>query len=203
MRVVHRQPPGRGEHRTGWRGWASGLALPLIVAICSDSASAAGGTCGKPPETIARFEATKEPQPAPSDVFTDESDAERTLADYRGSGLIVNFWATWCAPCVKEMPALDRLAQHVKDDGIIVLALSADREGAPVVRKFYDKNDIDHLPVAIDRISRLARQLKVSGLPTTVMFNAAGQEVGRVVGAVEWDAPATVDFLRGCLAPAA
>ena len=101
------------------------------------------------------------------------------------------------------MPSLDRLAREVKDDRLIVLALSADREGAPVVRKFYDKNDIEHLPVAIDRISRVARALKVGGLPTTVMFDADGREVGRVVGTAEWDAPATLAFLRGCLAPAA
>jgi thiol-disulfide isomerase/thioredoxin len=181
----------------------SGLALALIVAISSGKASAAARSCGKPPETIARFEATKEPRPAPDVIFTDESDNERALADYRGSGLIVNFWATWCAPCVKEMPSLDRLARDMKGDGLIVLALSADREGAPVVRKFYDKNDIEHLPVTIDRISRVARALEVGGLPTTVMFNADGREVGRVVGTAEWDAPATIAFLRGCLAPAA
>ena len=181
----------------------TGLALALIVANSPGGASAASQSCGEPPDTLAKFEATKQPEAAPDELFTDESDKERTLADYRGSGLIVNFWATWCAPCVKEMPALDRLAREVKNDGLIVLALSADREGAPVVRKFYDKNGIEHLPVAIDRISRVARALDVGGLPTTVMFDADGREVGRVVGTAEWDAPATVAFLRGCLAPAA
>lgn len=203
MRVMHRRTPELREHGAGWLGVVASLALSLIVAISPGRASAAAPPCGKPPETIAKFEATREPQPAPSEAFTDETDKERTLADFRGSGLIVNFWATWCAPCVKEMPSLDRLAHQVKGDGLIVLALSADREGSPVVRKFYDKNDIEHLPVAIDRLSRMARTLGVGGLPTTVMFNADGQEVGRVVGTAEWDAPATLDFLRACLAPAA
>ncbi len=203
MRTRHRRTPAIWKLGATGRGLITSLALALIVAISPDGASTAAPACGKPPETLAKFEATKEPQPTPNEAFTDDADNERSLADYRGRGLIVNFWATWCAPCVKEMPALDRLAREAKSDGLVVLALSADREGAPVVRKFYDKNDIEHLPVVIDRMSRVARALKVAGLPTTVMFNADGREVGRVVGVAEWDAPATLAFLRGCLAPAA
>ncbi|MFO1128881.1 MAG: TlpA disulfide reductase family protein [Rhodospirillales bacterium] len=182
---------------------ATGLTLALIFAISSGGASTVARSCGKAPDTIAKFDPAKEMVTAPSEPFTDEEDKERTLADYRGSALVVNFWATWCAPCVKEMPSLDRLARDVQKDGLVVLALSADREGAPVVRRFYDKNDITHLPVSIDRMSRVARALKVGGLPTTVMFDREGHEVGRVVGTAEWDAPETLSFLRACLHPAA
>jgi thiol-disulfide isomerase/thioredoxin len=180
-----------------------GLLAGFILAIGGGGASAAAGQCGKPPETMARFEPSKEPSVAPDAAFTDEKDQERTLASFRGTALVVNFWATWCAPCVKEMPALDALAKQLGQDGIAVLALSADREGAPVVRKFYEKNEITSLEIAIDRMSRVARALGINGLPTTVLFDAAGREVGRVVGVAEWDAPATVGFLRGCLDPAA
>ena len=98
------------------------------------------------------------------------------------------------------MPALDRLAAAADGHGLRVLALSADRGGAPVVRNFYEVNGIGHLPVAFDTQSRVARAVGVDGLPTTVLYNAAGREVGRVVGVAEWDAPAALDFLGDCLA---
>ncbi|QNT68486.1 TlpA family protein disulfide reductase [Defluviicoccus vanus] len=120
-----------------------------------------------------------------------------------GAALVVNFWATWCGPCIKEMPALDALAKKVEKRGIVVLALSSDREGAPVVRQYFDKNGLTGLPVSIDALSKVARTLDIVGLPTTVFFDAQGRQVGRVVGAAEWDAPATIEFLTACLAPAA
>ena len=81
-----------------------------------------------------------------------------------------------------------------------MLALSADREGAPVVREFYDKNNIRHLPVAIDKLSRVARAVGIDGLPTTVLYDLEGREAGRVIGVAEWDTPAALDFLSRCLA---
>lgn len=101
------------------------------------------------------------------------------------------------------MPALDALAKKVEKRGIVVLALSSDREGAPVVRQYFDKNGLTGLPVSIDALSKVARTLDIVGLPTTVFFDAQGRQVGRVVGAAEWDAPATIEFLTACLAPAA
>jgi thiol-disulfide isomerase/thioredoxin len=187
----------------GRRGAVAGAAVAAIVAISPLHASPSASACSQPPPTLEKFVADPKGAGLPQAAFLDEAEKERSLADFRGSGLVVNFWATWCAPCVKEMPALDSLAKQLKNAGVIVLALSADREGAPVVRKFYDKNGITNLAVAIDRMSRLGRALEVSGLPTTVLFDAEGHMVGRVVGAAEWDAPATVSFLRGCLAPAA
>jgi thiol-disulfide isomerase/thioredoxin len=130
----------------------------------------------------------------------DDAGNEKSLADLRGRGLIVNFWATWCAPCVKEMPALDRLARVADERGLQVLALSADREGASVVREFYRKNDIRHLSVAIDKLSRVARAVGIDGLPTTVLYDSEGREAGRVIGVAEWDTPAALDFLSRCLA---
>lgn len=180
-----------------------GGAVALIVAIASGMASAADVACAKPPASIGRFTLSARATPAPEQTFTDEGGKEQTLAALRGSGVVVNFWATWCAPCVKEMPALDKLAQQLKPRGVVVLALSSDRDGAPVVRRFYDKNGITNLPVSIDAMSKVGRELEVGGLPTTVFFGADGRQVGRVVGAADWDAAATVDFLATCLAPAA
>jgi hypothetical protein len=97
------------------------------------------------------------------------------------------------------MPALNRLAQVAGERGLRVMALSADREGASVVREFYEKNNIRHLPVAIDKLGRVARAVGIDGLPTTVLYDSKGREAGRVIGVAEWDVPAALEFLSGCL----
>jgi thiol-disulfide isomerase/thioredoxin len=176
-----------------------GLLALAIVLIHGGDASAAD-RCTSPPPSLGKWQLATSPVSVPDQPWWDEAGNERRLADNRGKALVINFWATWCAPCVKEMPALDRLRAALAPDGIEVLALSADREGVPVVRKFYDVNGLTHLAVALDRMGRIARPLGVQGLPTTVVFDRAGREVGRVVGVAEWDDPATIAFLRRCLA---
>lgn len=176
------------------------VAALAILAMSSPRASLAAADCADPPESLSRFAPAAAATSTPNEPWVDGEDRERTLAELRGKAVVVNFWATWCAPCVKEMPAFNRLAAEGEAAGIAVLPLSADREGAPLVRKFYEKNGIARLPVAVDRMSRLARALGVQGLPTTVLFTADGLEAGRVVGAAEWDRPETLAFLKRCLA---
>ena len=179
------------------------LVVGLVAAILLNGAafaSSAPVACASPPPDLGKYQPAKEGKHIPTTAFIDADGNEESLADLRGQGLIVNFWATWCAPCVKEMPALDRLAEAAGPRGLRVLALSADREGASVVRRFYDVNKIGHLPVALDKMSRVARAIGIDGLPTTVLYNSDGREIGRVVGVAEWDTPAAVDFLGGCLA---
>lgn len=136
---------------------------------------------------------------APGVSFVDGDGQQRSLADYAGGGVVLNFWATWCAPCVAEMPALDRLQGRLGGSGIRVLPLSGDREGAPVVRAFYAKNGVGHLPVAIDRGLKAARAFKVGGLPTTVLIDARGRERGRLTGAAKWDSEEAMKLLNDCL----
>lgn len=179
------------------------LVVGLVAAILLNGAafaSSAPVACASPPPDLGKYQPAKEGKHIPTTAFIDRDGNEKSLADLRGQGLIVNFWATWCAPCVKEMPALDRLAEATGPRGLRVLALSADREGASVVRRFYDVNKISHLPVALDKMSRVARAIGIDGLPTTVLYNSDGREIGRVIGVAEWDTPAAVDFLGGCLA---
>lgn len=118
----------------------------------------------------------------------------------RGQGLVLNLWATWCAPCVREMPALDRLAAKLKDRGVRVVALSQDRRALDVVPPFYADTGIENLDLYYDVKSRLSRALGVGGLPTTVLIDAGGREIGRVKGAVEWDDDAIVDYVAKILA---
>lgn len=177
------------------------VAAAIVVMFACDASAA--DRCSAPPPTLGKYQAAVPPKPAPEEPFFADGERERQLSDLRGKALIVNFWATWCAPCVEEMPSLDALNAALRGDGIAVLPLSADREGAPVVRKFYAKNDLQNLPVATDRRGALARALGLTGLPTTVLFDAAGREVGRVVGTAKWDARESIAFLRRCLQPTA
>ena len=137
------------------------------------------------------------PGPAlPDFEFTTASGEKRTLADYKGQGVVLNFWATWCGPCIKEMPALDQLARTLRGDNIAVLPLSSDRGGASVVEKYYKDNGIANLPVLLDKSGDAARAIHARGLPTTVILDADGRERQRVEGAVEWARSDVVAALR-------
>ena len=145
------------------------------------------------------FEAKRPRVEAPDESFADGEGRERRIRDFQGKGVVLNFWATWCAPCVKEMPALDRLSAMTGSNAIHVAALSSDREGAAVVKAFYQKNGIKNLAVLVDPKSKLVMKSGAKGLPTTLLIDPAGREVGRVVGPAEWDSGPVAAFLRGCL----
>jgi thiol-disulfide isomerase/thioredoxin len=178
-----------------------GLAA-LIVMISSAGARAEAEACAAVPKALAKFRPPEAAAPESPVPFLKDGETEVTLADWRGKGLVVNFWATWCAPCIEEMPALDALHADLAGRGVDVLAVSSDIGGADAVRAFYDKEGIKHLAVLTDRRSRLGQSVGVFGLPTTILFDSEGREVGRVLGAAEWDASEVADFLAACLAPA-
>jgi len=124
-----------------------------------------------------------------------------TIMDFKGQGVVLNFWATWCVPCVKEMPALAGLKKLLAADNITVLALSQDRSGAKKVVPFFKKLGIEGLDVLIDKSGKVARKSGVRGLPVTILIDAEGFERGRVVGIAQWDRPDVVDFIRRCIGP--
>jgi len=120
----------------------------------------------------------------------------RSLADLRGQGAVLNLWATWCVPCVAEMPALDTLAAAMTGAGVAVLPLSSDRGGAAAVERFYARTGVKNLPVLLDPTGAAARALSVRGIPTTVLIDAAGRERGRVEGGADWGSAATIRMVR-------
>ncbi|HEY0419607.1 MAG TPA: TlpA disulfide reductase family protein [Acetobacteraceae bacterium] len=184
-------------------------------ALLAGAAAVAGGTLAaaalrrKPPEVLVLGEpAAPRPQPLGSIVeqdppripaeasFTDEAGAPATLASFAGKGLVVNLWATWCAPCVAEMPALQALARIVAAEGILVLPVSSDRGGAEVVRQFYAAHDITALPVWLDPKGEAGRAWGARGLPTTLLIDRQGRERARLEGAADWASPDTVAAVR-------
>jgi len=121
---------------------------------------------------------------APAITFEDGSGEPASLADFRGRPLLVNLWATWCAPCIAEMPTLDALA--AREQGIEVVALSQDIEGRAKVEQFLRERKLSNLEAHIDDELAMMGALKVSTLPTTIMFDAQGRELWRMTGIEDW-----------------
>ncbi|HRO15295.1 MAG TPA: TlpA disulfide reductase family protein [Paracoccus sp. (in: a-proteobacteria)] len=137
-----------------------------------------------------------EGKPAPDIAFTDLDGGSHTLADYRGRALLVNFWATWCAPCREEMPSLDALQKQMGDDDFAVLTIAAGRNPAPAIRKFFDEEGITALPALTDPQMALARAFGVLAMPVSVLIDAEGNEVARMSGDADWASPAAVALIE-------
>lgn len=136
------------------------------------------------------------PKPLADIRFQDGEGHQRTLADFRGKVVLLNVWATWCGPCRKEMPTLDRLQGALGGNDFEVVALSIDRGGLDTIRKFFGEIGVTHLATYVDTTGKAFRALAIVGLPTTVLIDRDGREVGRLVGPADWDTPDTIAFLR-------
>ncbi len=136
---------------------------------------------------MAAFVFKKEPERLPEFTFVDGTGAERSLKDWQGRVVLLNLWATWCAPCRKEMPALDRLQQALGSDNFEVVALSVDRGGAEASKKFLDQINVEALNLYVDSTGRATSHLKAVGLPATLLIDGEGREIGRLTGPAEWD----------------
>lgn len=178
---------------------ALGVVAAFVATIALYHADTQTRTCGPGGGAVAGFQPSSAPAPLPEVTFVDGDGTTRRLTDFRGRGVVLNFWATWCVPCVAEMPSLDRLKTRLADRGVEVLALSSDRGGAPVVQAFFSRHGIEHLSVALDQGLGAARALGVQGLPTTVLIDGKGREMGRLVGAAEWDSAEAVALAEDCL----
>ena len=120
----------------------------------------------------------------------------KTIADYAGKGVVLNLWATWCAPCIAEMPSLDALAAAVKGANAVILPLSSDRGGAAAVERWYAAHDIRNLPVLLDPTGAAARALDARGIPTTLLIDSKGRERGRLEGGADWADPKSVAMVK-------
>jgi thiol-disulfide isomerase/thioredoxin len=127
------------------------------------------------------------PEPLADVAFVDGTGAPKTLASFRGKTILLNLWATWCAPCREEMPSLDRLQQAMGSDKFEVVALAVDRTGLDAARKFLGDIGVKSLALYADPTTRSGSALKAVGMPTTILIDPEGREIGRLTGPAEWD----------------
>jgi len=132
--------------------------------------------------------------------FIDSDGKTRTLADWRGKTVLVNIWATWCAPCKEEMPALSNLQAKLGGDDFAVVPISVDRGGLDKPRQFLEQIGANNLPLLLEESGRLNVKLDVIGLPATLIIDGQGHEIARMIGPAEWDSPQAISRLRQLMA---
>jgi thiol-disulfide isomerase/thioredoxin len=170
--------------------------LAVVVLLAAAMKLYATGTT----EAQANFVLQDPPRPLPQIAIADGDGKASSLPDFRGKFVLLNVWATWCVPCRKEMPTLDRLQGLLGGPDFQVIALSIDRGGADAVRKFYGEIGVERLAIQLDVGGEAFQKLGVVGLPTTVLIDREGREVGRLIGPAEWDSPKMIAFLKSIVA---
>lgn len=135
----------------------------------------------------------------PDTLFQDFRGDEFSLSDFRGKTVLINFWATWCGPCKREMPSLDRLQSKFSTERFVVLPISIDRYGANAVLPFFEDIGVKELTSYYDPPNALGRAMGTVGLPTSVLVDANGFEIGRLVAPAEWDSPEAVALIKSIL----
>jgi thiol-disulfide isomerase/thioredoxin len=163
-----------------------------LVAVASTAGAAAQ-------ETSKKLTMHSAPKAVAEIQFEDDKGQSRSLADFRGKIVLLNIWATWCVPCRKEMPALDRLQTTLGGDDFEVVPLSIDRN-MDVVRKFYAEFGLQKLGMYRDNSGGAARKLGAVGIPTTLLIDREGREIGQLIGPAEWDSPEMIEFIRCVIA---
>lgn len=129
------------------------------------------------------------PKPVPAAALVDADGKPVDLAAWQGKWVVLNLWATWCAPCRKEMPALDALNKTYDAKGLSVVTVATGPNPVPAIRAFFDETGVTSLPMVRDPDQAFARALGVFGLPTTLLLDPAGREVARMQGEADWAAP--------------
>jgi thiol-disulfide isomerase/thioredoxin len=160
------------------------------------------GDVHAPPAILDKLKVTAGRPAAPAIAFRDEAGKEIRLADYHGRYMLVNLWATWCGPCIEELPELAKLQKELPQDRIAVVPVDVlEKLDAEKVGAFLAMHGADGLPVYIDSAYATQRGFTANELPLTVLIDADGHEVARAAGGQKWDDPASVAYLKAISAP--
>ncbi len=172
--------------------WALFFLIALVTLISPARAIAGESPASVGPQGFVIWETHRD---LPELAFNDEENKPVTLADFRGKVVLLNIWATWCVPCRKEMPTLDALQAELGSGQFEVVALSIDHAGIGVVGKFYRETGVRHLRKFIDPSMQSTSTLGIDSVPTTLLIGHDGREIGRLVGASEWNSQAMMDLI--------
>jgi thiol-disulfide isomerase/thioredoxin len=183
---------------------ASGLVwLIAVVSVFSALLLGSAALRADEPDKIklGEFIPAASPQPAPEISVTDMAGKPVSLTDFKGRFVLVNLWATWCQPCLKEMPSLVALQTRL-GSALTVLAISEDRAGARIVQDFVAAHGFDKLAIYLDPNSTVGHAFDARGLPTSILVGADGKLLGRAEGGADWDSDTMRDALAKLLPPA-
>ena len=129
-------------------------------------------------------------------IFKDINEKDINLVDYKGKLLILNFWATWCAPCKEEMPSLDLLQSNSNFNNLKIFPINIGQEESNKSKMFFKELDIKYLDIYFDPTVTLAKKFSLRGIPTTILFNKEGNEFARILGAIDFNDKKFIDWLK-------
>ncbi len=207
--------------RLGWRSVMTAAAAVTVIAgtaavyeITSRADNGGGAQCAAATEAtsnlkehiggeVAAVMIPDRPEPVPDLAFLDDNGNERNLSDWRGQLTLVNLWATWCAPCRYEMPALDNLQAELGSDAFEVVAINIDMGDDAKPRAFLEEIGATRLNYYADPTTGVFRELQSAGLalgmPTTLLIDSEGCELGHLAGPAEWDSPDAIELIEAAL----
>lgn len=178
-------------------GLAFVLSFELLRSVQDSAAvSVSPGSAEGDTDASKTLQFSAKPAELPALRFVDRGGRSLSLHDFAGRPILLNLWATWCVPCRKEMPSLDRLQAKFDPSQFLVLTLSVDRGGAPTVERFYQELGLKSIGVYVDQSGSALQDLRAPGLPITLLVNEQGQEIGRKIGPAEWDSPQIMSVLH-------
>ncbi len=179
---------GEGRERAG--------RVPAVLAGLAVVATVVVGCGGSGPRGGSAQADGKGPGPAPDLTFVDGDGRHRSLAEFRGKVVLLNVWAPWCEPCREELASLDGLQTKLAGPDFEVVALCEDLNGPGGVARYYAKHGIRTLGVYVDGSFAAPRLLGTHGIPTTLLIDKDGREIGRTVGAASWDDRDVIEVIR-------
>jgi len=192
--MAHLQRDFLSGRRSILAGGLAALALPVFAARAF-----AGVKPDMAKGAMERFKLAATPRPLPDLEIQNADDKPLKLSELRGKVVLLNFWATWCTPCVKEMPSLDRLQAALPKDKYLVVPLSIDGPTKPKVVPFYKDQKLANLGIYFDKGRKAMQGLDVTLLPTSILVDARGRELGRIEGDADWDMPESIALMKAAL----
>ena len=167
---------------------AAVVAAVVVFFVVSDE-DGSSASRGSPPTDgqMQNFLVASQRLPGPDATWSDGGGETITLADFRGKVVLVNFWASWCAPCLRELPSINALQQDLGSDKFEVVAINIDQQGKRVAAPFAKRLKLDALELYLDPRGRISRGAGVQVMPTTILYDRNGLEIGRMEGPAEWN----------------
>jgi len=138
----------------------------------------------------------KDPKTYESIIFRDINQKNVDLDDFKGKLILLNFWATWCAPCKEEMPSLDNLQSNNNLSNLKIFPINISQEDLSKSKLFFQKLNIQNLDIYMDAPVTLAKKFALRGVPTTILFNKQGKEFARIMGSIDFNNEEFINWLK-------